>query len=122
MKRVEVILSPHQLDDIVEAVSVHGARHVLVSEVKRFGPSGGMREVYRGTTYVVDFVPMVKLEFVVADDVAKDVVDELRMLDLEGRGDDGGVLIAGIDEGVLPGSARPRAAGPPLRRTFRVSS
>jgi len=75
MKKVEAIIKPFKLDEVKDALSEVGIQGMTVTEVKGFGRTGGKKEVYRGSAYVVDFVPKVKLEIVVDDTVAERVVD-----------------------------------------------
>ena len=67
MKKVEAIVKPFKLDEVKDALAEVGIQGMTVSEVKGFGRTGGKKEVYRGSAYVVDFVPKVKIEVVVAD-------------------------------------------------------
>ena len=67
MKKVEAIIKPFKLDEVKDALSEVGIQGMTVTEVKGFGRTGGKKEVYRGSAYVVDFVPKVKIEVVVAD-------------------------------------------------------
>ena len=67
MKKVEAIIKPFKLDEVKDALSEVGIQGMTVTEVKGFGRTGGKKEVYRGSAYVVDFVPKVKIEIVVAD-------------------------------------------------------
>ena len=67
MKKVEAIVKPFKLDEVKDALGEIGIQGMTVSEVKGFGRTGGKKEVYRGSAYVVDFVPKVKIEVVVAD-------------------------------------------------------
>jgi len=66
MKKVEAIIKPFKLDEVKDALAEVGIKGMTVTEVKGFGRTGGKREVYRGSAYVVDFVPKVKIEVVVA--------------------------------------------------------
>ncbi len=75
MKLVTAIIKPFKLDDVKEALRAHGVAGMTVSEVQGFGRQRGHTEVYRGTEYTVDFVPKVRIEVVVDDDDAGDVVD-----------------------------------------------
>ncbi|MGL5430189.1 MAG: P-II family nitrogen regulator, partial [Vibrio sp.] len=70
MKKIEAIIKPFKLDDVREALAEVGITGMTVSEVKGFGRQKGHTELYRGAEYMVDFLPKVKLEIVVTDDVA----------------------------------------------------
>ena len=77
MKKVEAIIKPFKLDEVKDALSEVGIQGMTVTEVKGFGRTGGKKEVYRGSAYVVDFVPKVKVEIVVADDQTQQVLDAI---------------------------------------------
>ena len=74
MKKVEAIIKPFKLDEVKEALSEIGVQGMTVTEVKGFGRTGGKKEVYRGSAYVVDFVPKVKVEIIVPDDSVQQVI------------------------------------------------
>ena len=71
MKKVEAIIKPFKLDEVKDALGEIGVQGMTVTEVKGFGRTGGKREVYRGSAYVVDFVPKVKIEVVVPDELVR---------------------------------------------------
>ena len=77
MKKIEAIIKPFKLDEVKDALSEVGIQGMTVTEVKGFGRTGGKKEVYRGSAYVVDFVPKVKIEIVVADSQAQQVIDAI---------------------------------------------
>ena len=77
MKLISAIIKPFKLDDVRAALSEIGVSGMTVTEVKGFGRTGGKREVYRGSAYVVDFVPKVKLEVVVSDESMGEVIGDL---------------------------------------------
>ena len=77
MKKVEAIIKPFKLDEVKEALATLGVQGLTVTEVKGFGRQKGHTELYRGAEYVVDFLPKIKLEVVVADDAADGVVDAI---------------------------------------------
>ena len=77
MKKIEAIIKPFKLDDVKDRLREIGVQGMTVSEVKGFGRTGGRKEVYRGSAYVVDFVPKVRIQIVVKDDMVKDVVEAI---------------------------------------------
>ena len=85
MKKIEAIIKPFKLDEVKDALGEIGIQGMTVSEVKGFGRTGGKKEVYRGSAYVVDFVPKVRLEVVVDDIDARGVI--LRDADVHREGD-----------------------------------
>jgi nitrogen regulatory protein P-II 1 len=100
MKKVEAIIKPFKLDEVKDALSEVGIQGMTVTEVKGFGRTGGKKEVYRGSAYVVDFVPKVKVEIVVADDQTQQVLDAIEKSAKTGRIGDGKIFVSGIDKAV----------------------
>jgi nitrogen regulatory protein P-II 1 len=100
MKRIEAIIKPYKLDDVKERLRAIGVTGMTVCEVKGFGRTGGKTEVYRGSAYVVDFVPKIRVEVVVADAMASDVVDAIIMAAKTGKIGDGKIFITPIDEAI----------------------
>ena len=98
MKKIEAIIKPFKLDDVKDRLREIGVQGMTVSEVKGFGRTGGKKEVYRGSAYVVDFVPKVMVQIVVKDEMAKDVVEALLSVARTGRIGDGKIFITPIDE------------------------
>ena len=98
MKRVEAIIRPSKLDEVKEALAEVGVQGMTVTEVKGFGRTGGKKEVYRGSAYVVDFVPKVRLDIVVKDSMASDVVEAIAKTAKTGKIGDGKIFITTIDE------------------------
>ena len=77
MNKIEAIIKPFKLDEVKEALAEVGIQGMTVTEVKGFGRTGGKKEVYRGSAYVVDFVPKVKIEIVVPDGQVNSVIDAI---------------------------------------------
>jgi nitrogen regulatory protein P-II 1 len=100
MKKVEAIIKPFKLDEVKDALSEVGIQGMTVTEVKGFGRTGGKKEVYRGSAYVVDFVPKVKLEIIVPDSLVKEVIDAIEKSAKTGRIGDGKIFVGPIDEAV----------------------
>ncbi|HEY6727203.1 MAG TPA: P-II family nitrogen regulator [Polyangiaceae bacterium] len=100
MKKVEAIIKPFKLDEVKDALSEVGIQGMTVIEVKGFGRTGGKKEVYRGSAYVVDFVPKVKLEIVVPDDITNSVIDAIEKSAKTGRIGDGKIFVGPVDEAV----------------------
>ena len=100
MKKVEAIIKPFKLDEVKYALSEVGIQGMTVTEVKGFGRTGGKKEVYRGSAYVVDFVPKVKVEIVVADDQTQQVLDAIEKSAKTGRIGDGKIFVSSIDKAV----------------------
>jgi len=98
MKKVEAIIKPFKLDEVKEAVNEIGIQGITVSEVKGFGRQKGHTELYRGAEYVVDFLPKIKLEIVVSDEMVAQVVEAIQNAAKTGRIGDGKIFIIPIDE------------------------
>jgi nitrogen regulatory protein P-II 1 len=100
MKKVEAIIKPFKLDEVKDALGEIGIQGMTVSEVKGFGRTGGKKEVYRGSAYVVDFVPKVKIELVVSDTQVAQVIESIEKTAKTGRIGDGKVFVVGVEEAV----------------------
>ncbi len=100
MKKVEAIIKPFKLDEVKDALAEVGIKGMTVTEVKGFGRTGGKREVYRGSAYVVDFVPKVKVEVVVPDAIVASVVEAIERSAKTGRIGDGKIFVTPIEEAV----------------------
>ena len=100
MKMVMAIIKPFKLDDVREALSEVGVTGVTVTEVKGFGRQKGHTELYRGAEYVVDFLPKIKLEIVVTDDLVPKVVEAIQTAANTGRIGDGKIFVLPVIEAV----------------------
>jgi nitrogen regulatory protein P-II 1 len=100
MKKVEAIIKPFKLDEVKDALAEVGIKGMTVTEVKGFGRTGGKREVYRGSAYVVDFVPKVKIEVVVPDALVVGVLEAIERSAKTGRIGDGKIFVYALEEAV----------------------
>ncbi len=100
MKKVEAIIKPFKLDEVKEALNAIGIQGITVSEVKGFGRQKGHTELYRGAEYVVDFLPKIKLEVVVVDDLVAKVTDAIQSAANTGRIGDGKIFVLPVGEAV----------------------
>jgi nitrogen regulatory protein P-II 1 len=100
MKKVEAIIKPFKLDEVKDALGEIGIQGMTVSEVKGFGRTGGKKEVYRGSAYVVDFVPKVKIELVVSDNQVNQVIESIEKTAKTGRIGDGKIFVVSIEEAI----------------------
>src|SRR5271156_526383 len=100
MKRVEAIIRPSKLDEGKEARSEAGITGMTLSEVKGFGRTGGRKEVYRGSAYVVDFVPKVRVEIVAADGLVAAILDAVEKAAKTGKIGDGKIFVTDIIDAV----------------------
>jgi nitrogen regulatory protein P-II 1 len=100
MKKIEAIIKPFKLDEVKDELNKAGIQGITVSEVKGFGRQKGHTELYRGAEYVVDFLPKVKLEIIVADDAAEKVVQTIMNTAKTGRIGDGKIFVQNIEDAV----------------------
>jgi len=100
MKLITAIIKPFKLDDVREALSDIGVSGLTVTEVKGFGRQKGHTELYRGAEYVVDFLPKVKLEIAVADNLVDTAVDAIVKAANTGKIGDGKIFITAIDQAI----------------------
>ena len=100
MKLIEAIIKPFKLDEVKDALNEIGIEGITVSEVKGFGRQKGHTELYRGAEYVVDFIPKVKLEIAVSDDLVAKVVSAIEETARTGRIGDGKIFIMPLEEAV----------------------
>jgi nitrogen regulatory protein P-II 1 len=98
MKKIEAIIKPFKLDEVKEALASIGVQGLTTSEVKGFGRQKGHTELYRGAEYVVDFLPKVKLEIIVDDDIVATVVETIQRTARSGRIGDGKIFVLPLDE------------------------
>jgi len=97
MKLITAIIKPFKLDDVREALTPLGVQGLTVTEVKGFGRQKGQTEIYRGAEYHVSFLPKVKIEVAVSDDIAEDVVDVILQSAHTGKIGDGKVFVSPLD-------------------------
>jgi nitrogen regulatory protein P-II 2 len=97
MKMVSAIIKPFKLDEVREALSAIGIQGITVSEVKGFGRQKGHTELYRGAEYVVDFLPKLKLEAAVADEVVDQVIEAIEVAARTGKIGDGKIFVSPLE-------------------------
>ena len=100
MKKIEAIIKPFKLDDVKEALNEIGIQGMTISEVKGYGRQKGHKEIYRGAEYVVDFIPKIKIEIVVAADRADQVVQKIREAANTNKIGDGKIFVLPVEEAV----------------------
>jgi nitrogen regulatory protein P-II 1 len=98
MKQLMVVIKPFKLDDVRDALAELGISGMTVSEVKGFGRQKGHTELYRGAEYVVDFLPKIKLEIIVADDLVDRAVDAIIAAARTGKIGDGKIFVINIEQ------------------------
>jgi nitrogen regulatory protein P-II 1 len=100
MKKIEAIIKPFKLDEVKEALHEVGLKGLTVIEAKGFGRQKGHTELYRGAEYVVDFLPKVKIELVIEDNLAERAIEAIQEAAHTGRIGDGKIFVSTIDEAI----------------------
>ena len=100
MKKIEAIIKPFKLDEVKENLHDIGIKGITVIEAKGFGRQKGHTELYRGAEYVVDFLPKVKVEVVLEDELVERAVEAIQQAAHTGRIGDGKIFVSGIDEAI----------------------
>ncbi|MRT33632.1 P-II family nitrogen regulator [Xylella fastidiosa subsp. multiplex] len=98
MKLITAIIRPFKLDEVREALSQVGVSGITVTEVKGFGQQKGHTELYRGTEYVIDFLPKIKIEMVVTDERLDAVIEVIRIAAVTGKIGDGKIFVTKIEQ------------------------
>ncbi len=98
MKKIEAIIKPFKLDEVKEALQESGLQGITVTEAKGFGRQKGHTELYRGAEYVVDFLPKVKIEVVITDDMLDRAMESIRRSAQTGRIGDGKIFVSNIEQ------------------------
>jgi len=98
MKKIEAVIKPFKLDEVKEALHEVGIQGITVTEAKGFGRQKGHTELYRGAEYVVDFLPKVKIEVVMDDDLVERAVEAIQNAAKTGRIGDGKIFVSSVDE------------------------
>ena len=100
MKKIEAFIKPFKLDEVKEALQEIGLQGITVTEVKGFGRQKGQTELYRGAEYVVDFLPKVKIEIVLGDDMVEKAVEAIMNSAKTGRIGDGKIFVSSMEQAV----------------------
>lgn len=98
MKKIEAIIKPFKLDEVKDALNEIGLRGITVAEVKGFGRQKGHTELYRGAEYVVDFLPKVKIEVVIEDNLVERTIEAIQNAAQTGRIGDGKIFVFHVEE------------------------
>lgn len=100
MKKIEAIIKPFKLDEVKDALNQIGLKGITVLEAKGFGRQKGHTELYRGAEYVVDFLPKVKIELILEDEMVEKAVEAIRSSAHTGRIGDGKIFVSNIDDAI----------------------
>ena len=118
MKKIEAIIKPFKLDEVKEALADVGVQGITVTEVKGFGRQKGHTELYRGAEYVVDFLPKVKIEIVLADELVAKALEAIERAAKTGRIGDGKIFVIHGGRGGSHPHRRARRAGAVINAVF----
>jgi nitrogen regulatory protein P-II 1 len=100
MKKIEAIIKPFKLDEVKDALNQIGLKGITVLEARGFGRQKGHTELYRGAEYVVDFLPKVKLELIIEDEMVEKAVEAIRSAAQTGRIGDGKIFVSSIEDAI----------------------
>lgn len=100
MKRIEAIVKPVKLDELKDRLRQAGAQGITVSEVRGFGRTGGKKDAYLGSAYVVDFAPKVRIQMVVDDDMVQPIVEAIQATACTGEIGDGKVFVSSVVDAI----------------------
>jgi nitrogen regulatory protein P-II 1 len=100
VKKIEAIIKPFKLDDVKDALHDAGVSGITVTEVKGFGRQKGHTELYRGAEYVIDFLPKVKVEVIVEDSLADNVIEAIENAARTGRIGDGKIFVLEVEQAI----------------------
>ncbi|MEL6094192.1 P-II family nitrogen regulator [Bartonella schoenbuchensis] len=100
MKKIEAIIKPFKLDKVKEALQKVGLQEITVTEAKGFGNQEEYTELYRGAQYVVDFLPKVKIEVVIADEILEQAIEAIRKAAQTKHSGDGKIFVSSIDDAI----------------------
>jgi nitrogen regulatory protein P-II 1 len=98
MKKIEAIIKPFKLDEVKDALNAIGIKGMTVSEVKGYGRQKGHTEIYRGAEYVVDFIPKIKLDIIVADEMVDQVINAIIDKSRTGKIGDGKIFVLPVEQ------------------------
>ncbi len=100
MKKIEAIIKPFKLDEVKEALQEIGLQGITVTEAKGFGRQKGHTELYRGAEYVIDFLPKVKIEIVLGDDLLEKAIEAIQTAARTGRIGDGKIFVSTVEQAI----------------------
>ena len=100
MKKIEAIIKPFKLDDVVDSLTELGIEGVTISEVRGFGRQRGRTEIYKGAEYIVDFLPKMKLELVIVDSLVDSAIEAIKQSARTGKVGDGKIFVMPVEQAV----------------------
>ncbi len=100
MKKIETIIKPFKLDDVIDSLTELGIEGVTISEIRGFGRQKGRTEIYKGAEYIVDFIPKLKIEIVIADSLVDSAIEAIRQSARTGKVGDGKIFVSPIEQAI----------------------
>jgi nitrogen regulatory protein P-II 1 len=100
MKKIEAIIKPFKLDDVIDSLTELGIEGVTISEVRGFGRQKGRTEIYKGAEYIVDFLPKIKLEVVISDALVNAATEAIRQSGKTGKVGDGKIFVLPVEKAI----------------------
>lgn len=100
MKKIETIIKPFKLDDVIDSLTELGIEGVTISEIRGFGRQKGRTEIYKGAEYIVDFLPKIKLELVISDSLVDSAIEAIRQSARTGKVGDGKIFVSPVEQAV----------------------
>jgi nitrogen regulatory protein P-II 1 len=98
MKKIEAIIKPFKLDEVKNALTKIGVQGITITEVKGFGRQRGHTEVYRGAEYTIDFIPKIKIDLIVSDELVPQVIETIERAARTGKIGDGKIFLSSVEE------------------------
>jgi nitrogen regulatory protein P-II 1 len=98
MKKIEAIIKPFKLDEVKNALTKIGVQGMTITEVKGFGRQRGHTEVYRGAEYTIDFIPKIKIDLIVSDELVPQVIETIERAARTGKIGDGKIFLSSVEE------------------------
>ena len=98
MKKIEAIIKPFKLDEVKNALNKIGVQGMTITEVKGFGRQRGHTEVYRGAEYTIDFIPKIKIDLIVSDELVHQVIETIERAARTGKIGDGKIFLSSVEE------------------------
>ncbi|MCJ8277998.1 MAG: P-II family nitrogen regulator [Bdellovibrionales bacterium] len=100
MKKLEAIIKPFKLDDVIDSLTEIGIEGLTISEVRGFGRQKGRTEIYKGAEYIVDFLPKIKLELIITDNMVESALEAIRQAAKTGKVGDGKIFVYPVEQAV----------------------
>ncbi len=100
MKKIEAIIKPFKLDDVIDSLTEIGIEGLTISEVRGFGRQKGRTEIYKGAEYVVDFLPKIKIELVIPETLVSSAIEAIKQSARTGKVGDGKIFVSSVEQAV----------------------